>query len=145
MVNLEPVYYTVIFKMKRDSSTGVISYPILEIVSDEEMSRHAYPVLQLLESLIVTSNFKIRLAQVKMELAILDEECLDYCANKNLKNEQIAHLSYLETLLDRLSKDHSCYKCIWNCLSSLEWNPIVMYFDIKTTLIARILLNIDCF
>ena len=139
MVILEPTYYTVIFKIKRDPSTGVTSYPILEIVSDEEMSRRVEPVLELLESLIKTSKFKIRLAQVKMELAILDEECLDYRANKNLKNEQNAHLSYLETLLDQLSNDHSCYKCVRNCLFSLEWKSNCKITWNKTHFIVRIL------
>ena len=119
MVIFEPTYYTVFFKVKRDVLTGVISYPITEIVSDVEMGLRAAPVLELLESLISTSKFKIRLAEVKMELAVIDEECLYYRVNKKLKSQQVAHLSYLELLLDRLSNDHSCYKCVRNYLLSL--------------------------
>ena len=50
MVILEPMYCTVIFKLRRDPYTGVTSYPIVEIVGDEEMSRRAELVLELLES-----------------------------------------------------------------------------------------------
>ena len=120
MVILHPNTYTVVLKLRRDPHFGVVSCTNVDIISDEELERRAGLVLELLETMIKSSKYKIRMSGIKMELAILEKENFDYRVNKKIRKSELAHLSYLETLLGLLKNDPNYYQCVRKYLLSLE-------------------------